>query len=68
MDKYLFLYNSNFNIIDENNEGYIIRLGDEYSGAVIAVAKFSSNNISLLDLKTITENDLISKGIILFII
>ncbi|MGL6298572.1 MAG: zinc ribbon domain-containing protein, partial [Methanobacteriaceae archaeon] len=58
-----FSYSSNFNVIDENNEGYIVRLGDNNTGAVITVSKGKNyKNLPLKDLKTMTENDLISKG------
>ncbi|KZX15697.1 hypothetical protein MBCUT_13470 [Methanobrevibacter cuticularis] len=34
-----------------------------YTGVIIAVTKCNNNNLSLMELKTITENDLISNGI-----
>jgi len=61
--KIAFQSSDDFDIVDINNEGYIVRLANNITGAVVTVAVAKNSGESLEEIKNTTENNLKNNGL-----
>ena len=61
--KIAFQSSDDFDIVDINNEGYIVRLANNITGAVISVAVAKNSGESLEEIKNTTEDNLKRNGL-----